>query len=129
MRYDHAAGSHSRGHLAQASRDVLVRQPVKPVSPYPLGVEALRNRETVCNGAMAAVKGRVEARDLKQFRTPLQQGADRRQVVRLMQRCERNICLEVRNHRLVNSDRPVVFRAAMDDPMADRDQVEALGLT
>src|SRR5262245_57592591 len=85
MRDDHAARSHRRGYLTQASRDVLVRQPVKAVSPHPLGVEARGDREMVRNGAMAAVKGGVEARDLEQFGTPLQQGADWRQVIRLMQ--------------------------------------------
>ena len=45
-----------------------------------------------------------------------------------MQRRERNVSLEVCDHRMVDHDRPVVFRPAMHDPVADRDQVQALRL-
>ena len=40
-----------------------------------------------------------------------------------MQRCERNVLLKIRHHRLVDDDRPVVFRPAMNDPVTNRQKV------
>ena len=82
----------------------------------------------VCDRAVATMERRVETRDLQQLRTGCQQGADRREIVRLMQRRQRNISLEIGDHRTIDHDRPVVLRSAMYDPMADRDQVEVLHL-
>ena len=54
--------------------------------------------------------------------------ADRREVVRLMQRRERDVALELCDHRPVDHDGTVVVRPAMHDPVADRGEVEALRL-
>ena len=101
---------------------------METVSPDTLGVEALRNGKMVRNGTVAVMKGGIEAGNLKQFRSTHQQRPDRCEVVRLMQRCEGNVLLETRDHALVDDDWPVIFRPAMDDPVANRDEVEALGL-
>ena len=50
------------------------------------------------------------------------------EVVRLMQWREGSVLLETRDHALVDGHRPVIFRPAMDDPVDNRDKVEALGL-
>ena len=72
---------------------------------------------------VAVMEGSVEAGNLRQLRTPLQQCADRRQVVRLMQRCQRNVLLKIRHDRFVDDDRPVIFRPAMNDPVTNGQQV------
>ncbi len=48
--------------------------------------------------AVAAVEGGVEAGDLRQFGEARADRADRRQIVGLMQRRERNVALEMREH-------------------------------
>ena len=128
MSDDDSARRHAWGDLAQAPGDVFVRQTVETVSPDTLGVEALRNGKVVRNRTVAVMKGGIEAGNLKQFRSTHQQRPDRCEVVRLMQGCEGNVLLETRDHALVDDHRPVIFRPAMDDPVANRDEVEALGL-
>ena len=128
MRDDDSARRHAWGDLAQAPGDVFVGQTVETVSPDTLGVEALRNGKVVRNRTVAVMKGGIEAGNLKQFRSTHQQRPDRCEVVRLMQGCEGHVLLEIRDHALVDDHRPVIFRPAMDDPVANRDEVEALGL-
>ena len=43
-----------------------------------------------------------------------------------MQRCKRSVLLEVRDHRFIDDDRPVIFRPAVDNPMPNRDEIDAL---
>ena len=76
----------------------------------------------VRHSAVAPVKGRIEAGDLRQFGKPRAQGADRREVVGLMQRRERPEAREFGEHLFVDHDRPVVLRTAVNNPMTDRDQ-------
>ena len=76
-----------------------------------------------------AVKGGIKASDLKQFWTTLQKSADRCKIVRLMQRSERDIPFEVCDNRLVESNRLIVFRPAVHNPVTDRNEIEALGFT
>jgi hypothetical protein len=45
-----------------------------------------------------------------------------------MQRCERNVFLEVCHHRFIDDHRPVVFRPAMDDPVTNGEKLQALRL-
>jgi len=44
-----------------------------------------------------------------------------------MQRRERNVPLEVSKHVLIDQNRPVVVRTAMDHPVADRNRIDILG--
>src|SRR5262249_61536165 len=86
MRDNHSACHHGRGDLAQALGDVFVGEPVKPVAPDALGIKTLGNSVMVRDGAVAVMKGGVEAGNLKQLRPTFYQGADRREDVWLMQR-------------------------------------------
>jgi hypothetical protein len=56
------------------------------------------------------------------LRRALEQHADRRQVVRLVQRRQRNVLLERRDDRRVQQHRRCVFETAVNDAMADADQ-------
>jgi len=66
---------------------------------------------------VAAVKRRIEAGDLGQLRQTVQQQSDRSEIVRLMQRCQRNELLECPQHTCVESHRAREFKAAMHDAM------------
>jgi hypothetical protein len=65
MRDDDSACCHAWGDLAQAPCDVLVGEPVEPVPPDALAIVTLRDREVVRYGAVAVMKGGVEAGDLR----------------------------------------------------------------
>ena len=101
---------------------------MEAVSAHALGVEPLRYGIVVDNRVVIAVERGIEAGDLRQVGIAAKNGADRREVVRLVQRRERLIAFEVTEHRAIDQDRPVVFRAAMHDAMTDRDRLEFLRL-
>src|ERR1700678_2717225 len=72
------------------------------------------------------MKGGIEACDLHQVRTACEQSSDRRQVVGLMQRRQRDVTLQPRQHVCVYESRPVVFRTTMHDAMADNSKIDRL---
>ena len=108
MRNDDAPARDSRRDLGQALSDVLIGEAVEAVAAHALGVELLRQRVMIGNRRVTAVKGGVETRNLRQVGRAREQRPDRRQIVGLMQRSERNIFLEVLEHSGVDEDRPVV---------------------
>src|SRR5262249_26721745 len=98
---------------------VLVREPMKAVTANAVSIELLRQRVAVCNLRMAAVKGRVETGHLRESRLPLQQSADRAEIVRLMEGCERRKSLELLDHGCVDQNRRAVIRTAMHHAVSD----------
>ncbi len=95
--HDPALGNFGRD-LAEPSSDVLVGEAVKSVAANALRVERFGNRKAVGDLRMAAMEGGVEAGDLQQLRLPLQDRADWRQVVGLVQGGERHETLEPVEH-------------------------------
>ena len=73
----------------------------------------------VREGAVATMERRVETGDLRQLRTSSEKQSDRRQIVRLMQRRQRDVALQARQNLRVDQHRLAVFRAAVNDAMAD----------
>ena len=69
-----------------------------------------------------AVKRGVEAGDLRKAGEIRQQRSNRRQIVRLMQWCERRITLEPAHHIVVDQNRAVIVGAAMYHAVADRER-------
>ena len=128
MSDDNTTVRDSRRYVAQAARDIFVGESMKPVASDTLGVKALRNREMVGDFAMAAVKRRVEARDLDQFRPTREQCLNGREVIRLMQRRKRNVALKISQHRMIDDDRSIILRATVSHAMADGGQGEGLRL-
>ena len=126
MRDDHPAGRNLGRHLRQAAGDEFVGQAVEAVAAHAFVVEMLRDRVVVRQRIVAAVEGGVEAGDLRQVGGARENGADRREIVRLVQRRQRHIAFELGQHLVVDQDRPVVVRAAMHDAMPDRDRLELL---
>ena len=86
---DHPALGDIGRDLRQGLGDILVGKTVESVTPNALGVELMRNRIVVCDRFMRAVKRGVETGHLRQLRKIGQQRADRRQIMRLMQRSQR----------------------------------------
>ena len=109
-------------HLGQARGDVLVGQAVEAVAAHARAVELLRDGVAVGELGVAAVEGGVEAGDLRQPGPAGADRADRRQVVRLVERGERHQRLELLQERVVDQHRGGVVRAAVHDPVADRDR-------
>ena len=69
---------------------------------------------------LGAMERRIEAGDLWNLRRSLHDRADRREVVRLMQRGERLEFGEIVEHSLVHPHRRVVFYAAVDHAVTKR---------
>ncbi|MGY4315615.1 hypothetical protein ACVWW1_004942 [Bradyrhizobium sp. JR3.5] len=98
---------------------------MKAVPPHAIGVELTRNRVMIGDRAVRAVKRSVETGDLRQCRKAGEDRADRRQIVRLMQRCEADEPVQAGDHPVVNQDRPVEVRTAVHHAMPDSYRVNA----
>ena len=95
---------------------------MKAVAADALIVKALRQGEVIRQGVMTAMKSGVETCDLRQFGPGSEQQSDRREVVGLVQRRQRDVALQARDNLLVDDDRLVEIGAAMNDAVADRDE-------
>ena len=91
---------------------------MEPVALHALSRQFFRQREHLGQPRVAAVERRVEAGDLRQFRPPLEQHANRRQVVRLMQRRERRQRAESLHDAGIHQDRLRESGTAVDHTMA-----------
>ena len=99
---NHALVGDLRADFAEPFGDVFVGKAVKSIAAHALGVERFRNREMVNDRAVAAVKRGVEAGDLRQVRETRLDRPDRRKIVRLMQRRQRDITFELGKHPVVD---------------------------
>ena len=95
MRHEHASLRDLRRRLRQDRGDVLVGKTVKAVALQPPVAEIPRQRYQVGHGAVAPMKGRVETGDLRQPRQAIEDGVNRREVERLVQRRQRRQFPEV----------------------------------
>jgi hypothetical protein len=86
---------HLRREFAEALADVLVGQAMEAVAAHAFLVQPLRDREAIGYLRMAPMEGRIEAGHLKQVWLPLQDCADRGQVVGLMQGRQRHEALQM----------------------------------
>ena len=68
MSDDHSFRRNVRRDLQQGARDIFVGKAVEAVAPDAFGIEEFRNRVTVGQVAVAAMKGGVKARDLGDIR-------------------------------------------------------------
>ena len=97
---------------------------MKSVAADSLVVQPARYGVVVRDLVVVAVKGRVEAGDLRQRGKIGEQGADRRQIVGLMQRRECREPLQTRDHAMVDQHGPIIIRTAVHDPMADGERAQ-----
>ena len=77
---------------------------MEAIASHAVGVEARRYGKMVRNRAVAPVKGRIEAGDLRQLGKPRPEGLDRRQVVGLVQRRERPQARKFGEHGFVDDE-------------------------
>jgi hypothetical protein len=82
---NHAPARYLWGDLRQLLGDILVRESVESVATNAFRVEALRDRVSVRDLVVSAVKSSVETGDLRQTWKSLEQDTDWRQIVRLME--------------------------------------------
>ena len=99
---------------------------MKAVAAHALGVEAVGDCVTIGHCTVAAMERGIETGDLRKIGKAAKKRANWRQIVRLVQRRERHEALQVRENFGVDSDRPVVVWAAVDDAMTDRSRYELL---
>src|SRR4051812_34923100 len=98
MRDDHPALPNARNDLRQPAGDILIGKTVETVAANAFVIEALRYRVAICRCAVATMERRIEAGDLRQVREARADGADRRQIVRLVQGRERHEALKLRDN-------------------------------
>ena len=68
---------------------------------------------------MIAMEGRIETGNLGQRGKLVEQRADRREIMRLMEWRQRGETLQARDDAMVDQYGPVVIRTAVHDTMAD----------
>jgi hypothetical protein len=105
--------------LRQHRGDVLVGQAVEAIAAHALVVQFHRQCEHLRQFGLRAVEGGVEAGHLRHARLAFEHQPDRHQVVRLVQRRQRDELLQVRQHFAVHAHRRRVLHANMHDAMAD----------
>ena len=87
---DHVLARDLRRDAAQLAGDELVGEAVEAVAAHAFVVIGARQREGVGHERMAAMEGGVEAGDLRDRRKGLHRRFDAGDVVRLVQRRERD---------------------------------------
>ncbi len=127
VQHDGAALRGLRVELRQHRGDVLVAQPVEAVAPHARLVQLVGQREHLGDLGIGAMKRRVEARDLRYVGRAMQYCANRREVMRLVQRRQRHEPVKRREHRCVGPHWLRVLHAAVHDPVADPDQLHSIG--
>src|ERR1700691_6212436 len=76
--------------VGQNARDVFIGKAVKSIPPDTLVGQPTRQRERGNDRGLSMVKGRIEARDLRQSGVELRERIDGGKIVRLMERRQRN---------------------------------------
>src|SRR4030095_16503870 len=102
--------------------DVFVRQAVKAVALYAGIVELHRQRESLGDVRSRAVKGRVEASDLRELWRTFEQSGHRRQVVGLMEGRQRDEALESLDCLWLDSHRHRELQAPVNDSVPHTSQ-------
>ena len=92
---------------------------MKPVAPYPFLEKRIRQRKGLIDLRRGSVESGVETRDLRQVRIEGHGHLDRREIVRLVQRCERHQSLELGQQFRSDPGGPGVAQPAMDHAVAD----------
>ena len=94
---------------------------MKAVAAHALVVIGAGQGVGVVDEGMAAMEGGVEAGDLRRRRESLHRRFDAGDIVRLVERRERNERRKLGERCVVDQDWRGVIRPSMDDAMADRD--------
>ena len=123
---DDAAACDFWRDLAQSFGDIFVGEAVEAVAAHALVVERARQGVAVAMRGMPAMEGGIETGDLRQGRVDLHREADRREIVRLVQRRELLVGGQPVEHGRVDQHRARVVGAAVHDAVADGTKLEAV---
>ena len=96
---------------------------MKAVTADTFLAELAGQREGRCDRGLRVVERGIEARDLRQRRVELCEGGDCRKVVRLMERREWDEACQLPDHKAIDSHRPLIEGASVDDAVARSDQL------
>ena len=127
MRDDDAAIGSRAKVVGQDAGDVFVRKTVKAIALHAGFGDVARQGISLRHPGLRAVKFGVEAGDLRQFRPQAGDGADGRQVVRLVQRGQRRVAIELGQDVGRYERGPRLLLAAMHHPVAGCQQGAACG--
>ena len=105
MRDDRAPACGVTVPLGKRDAHVFVGQAVKAVAAHAAFPQRMRQRQHLLDLRQRAMERGVEARDLRQFRQLGEQHLDRLEREGLMQRGERNVALQLGEHRGVDAHR------------------------
>ena len=105
--------------LRQGAGDVLVREAVKAVALHAGVAKFLRKRNEVGERGLRPVEAGVETGDLRDGGQALGYCFDGREIVRLMERRERNQTVQLFENLRCDQSRTAEARAAMHDAMSD----------
>ena len=97
---------------------------MKAVAADALGMEALGNRVVVGDGGVLPMERGVEAGNLGQPRPVDHDRPDGLQIMRLMERRERDVALQAVENLLRHENGLIEVRAAMHDAVADCDRMD-----
>jgi hypothetical protein len=125
VRDDHPAVGDVGCDVRQGRRDVFVRQPVKTVALHAGAANLARQRHELRDRGLPAMEAGVEAGDLRNAGQIRADGFDRGEVVRLMQRRERDQRPQILEDLRRHDRRPEELRPAVHDPMADAEDAGA----
>ena len=106
-------------HLWQDRGDVLVRQAVESVALHDARADVARQRHDLGDGGLPPVEAGVEASYLRHAGKLLGDRVDRRQVVRLMERSERNQRSQLLQNRRGEDGGTCKAGTPMDNAMTD----------
>ncbi len=119
---DDAARGEVGGDVAQPAGDVFVRQAVEAVAADTLSVKRARQRDLLREARHGVVERGVVAGDLREIGTRGGDGADRREIVRLVEGASGISAWSAVEERGRDALGLHVVGAAVHDAMADADQ-------
>ena len=106
------------GAIGQHRRDVLVRQAVEAVALHPGGTDLPGQGNELGDRGLASVEAGIEAGHLRHAGQAVDDGFDRRQVVRLVERSQGNQLPQPLQDPRRDHDGAIVLRPAVDDAVA-----------
>lgn len=92
---------------------------MKSIAPYTPGMKPTRDRVMVDHRSMGSMKCGLEAGDLRKRWKVSQDQTYWSEIVRQMKRRERRQSIQTSQNSLINQDRPVMLRTAVDDAVPD----------
>src|SRR4029453_4842117 len=118
VRDDNFLSGNLRKDVVQNAGDVFIRESMKAVAPHALFFNFVRQGNEVNDRRVRTVETRGETGDLGNIGQTIENCFDRGEVVRLMQRRQRNQFVQLSQDFLSDDNWPSELRAAVHHAMA-----------